>query len=416
MAPAGINDLERFSGVIAIQRAIGDARGDLATIMHAIVSEMSVMPQANGIVVELRDADQIYYAAASGTSADLVGLRLSLKSSLSGLCVLTGEPQFCVDAESDPRVNLEACRRVGLRSMIVIPIPHRGQTVGVLKYHAAEPGAFGEADVLMAHLLVGPIAVGMSSVGEADAVRAQTELRELVEMKDRLVSTVSHELRTPVTSIAGSLDLLRIGAGGALPAQAADLVGIAGRNAARLKRLVNDLLDMGKLGAGGMTIAPVELDLVELVQDAVEQSLPFAEQTGVVLRYQAPARPIIATTDGERLIQALTNLLSNAAKFSPAGSTVSIELSSTATAFTIRVCDQGPGVPIEFRPRLFDQFSQTGTPAAKDFPGTGLGLAITKGIAKLLGGDVRLDESYRQGAAFEIELPRSIADAAAQVA
>lgn len=400
-------ELERFQGVVAIQQAIGGARGDLSTVMDAIVRETSVMPQANGVVVELRDGDQIYYAAASGTSAGMLGLRLPLSASLSGLCVLTGEPLYCSDSEQDPRVNLAACRRVGLRSMIVIPIPHQGQTVGVLKYHAPEPAAFDDNDMLMAHLLVGPISVGMSSVAEADALRAQTELRAIVALKEQFVSTVSHELRTPVTSIAGSLGLLDSGAVGALPDKAASLIGIANRNADRLKRLVNDLLDIDKLESGqlAMTIAPV--DLCAMVRDAVEQNRPFADKADVAITLDQPDAPLEAMTDGDRLIQAVTNLISNAAKFSPAGSTVTVTLAATGPGATIRVLDEGPGVPPEFRARLFDRFAQAAATINRnpDLPGTGLGLSITRGIVQRLGGEVRLDESYTGGAAFEIALP-----------
>ena len=407
-------ELERFQGVVAIQHAISSARGDLSTVMDAIVNETSVMPQANGVVVELRDGDQIYYAAASGTSAAQIGLRLPLSSSMSGLCVLTGEPLYCIDSEEDPRVNLAACRRVGLRSMIVIPIPHQGQTVGVLKYHAPEPAAFDDNDMLMAHLLVGPISVGMSSVAEADALRAQMELRAVVAMKEQFVSTVSHELRTPVTSIAGSLGLLDSGAAGALPDKAASLIGIANRNADRLKRLVNDLLDIDKLESGelAMTIAPV--DLCDVVRDAAEQTRPFADQTGVNLALDVPDAPVAALTDGHRLLQAVTNLISNAAKFSPSGSTVTIALAERGGGATIRVIDQGPGVPPEFRARLFDRFAQAAAVNSNpDLPGTGLGLAITKGIMQRLGGDVRLDDAHSDGAAFEITLPLQVTSASA---
>lgn len=407
-------ELERFRGVVAIQQAIADARGDLATVMNAIVGETSVMPQSNGVVVELRDGDQIYYAAASGTSADLLGLRLPLSTSLSGMCVLTGEPLCCTDSETDARVNREACRRVGLRSMIVIPIPHRGQTVGVLKYHAAEPGAFDDDDMLMAHLLVGPIAVGMSSVGEEDALRAQTELRSIVELKEQFVSNVSHELRTPVTSIAGSLGLLHSGAGGQLTDKASSLVDIASRNAARLKRLVDDLLDIGKLDTGQVVMSLAEIDLRDVLRDAVEQNQPFADQLGVALALVAPATPVRATTDADRLFQAVTNLISNGAKFSPPGTTVRVELGETGDGAIIRVSDQGPGVPVEFRARLFDRFSQSGAASGRaDMSGTGLGLAITKGIIERLGGTVRLDDTHDDGAAFEIRLPQSQAGAAA---
>lgn len=401
-------DIERFRGLITIQQAIGEARGDLNTVMQAIVREMSVMPQANGIVVELRDGDQLYYAAASGTSAASLGLRLALNSSLSGLSILTGAPQHCPDTHHDPRVNLAACERVGLRSMIVVPIPHQGQTVGVLKYHSPRPHAFDEEDMLIAHLLVGPIAVGFSSIAEIDALRSQADLQTVVRLKEQLVSNISHELRTPITSIAGSLALLNSGAAGELPERASTLVGIATRNADRLTRLVNDLLEVDRIEQGRISITLSHVDLAQVLHAVVEENTPFAQKVGVALELDLPAEPVETETDPDRLFQVITNLVSNAAKFAPATSTVRIALAARGGGAVIRVCDDGPGVPEHFRSQLFDRFSQAPVSASSVLPGTGLGLAIARGIIEQLGGAIRLDESVPTGATFEVVLPLKV--------
>lgn len=398
--------IERFKGLIAIQQMIGEARGDLQAVMDAIVNEYAVMPQCNGIVVELRDGDQLYYAAASGTSAALIGLRLALSSSLSGQCILEGVPLQCDDAMNDDRVNREACERVGLRSMIVVPIPHQGQTVGVLKFHSDKVADFGEEDMLIAHLLVGPIAVGFSSIGEADAIRAKADLQSVVNLKDQLVSVVSHELRTPVTSMKKSLGLLLGGLGGDLSAQAISLIEIASRNADRLRKLVDDLLDLDRLDAGKLSIALEPTDLRDVVRDVVTEANGFAGRAGVTLLLEEPDGPLMLETDKDRLFQAVTNLVSNAAKFSPEGGRVTIALAEEGGAANIRVSDEGPGVPVDFRSRLFDRFTQSdAVQQSPRFTGTGLGLAISKGIVRQLGGTIRLDEAVAQGATFEISLP-----------
>lgn len=399
-------DLERFSGLIAIQQAIATKGGGLPAALEAIVNERSVMPQANGVVIELRDGDQLYYAAASGSSAAMIGLRLPLNSSLSGMSILTGQPLQCDDSETDSRVNRAACRRVGLRSMIVVPIPHQGQTVGVLKYHAPGVAAFSHEDMLVAHLLVGPIAIGFSRIAEDDAVRAQTELQDLVTLKQQFVATVTHELRTPLTSISGALGLLSSGAAGAVPEGASALVDVAARNAARLKRLVDDLLDLDKMDSGKLDYRIAEADLGEVLRDVVEQNMPFATDLDVELRLYLPPVRVTAQTDADRLFQAVTNLVSNAAKFSPAGSAVDVALRIDGENILIRVSDQGPGIPEEFRARLFDRFSQSAhTDGMSKLPGTGLGLAISKTIVSQLGGQLALDEDFTDGAAFDIRLP-----------
>ncbi len=400
-------DLERFRGLIAIQHRIAQAGGGLQAVLQAIVDEQSVMPQVNGVVIELRDGDQLYYAAASGSSAPQIGLRLPLNSSLSGMSILTGQPLQCDDSETDSRVNRAACRRVGLRSMIVVPIPYQGHIVGVLKYHAPTPNAFSEEDMLVAHLLVGPIAVGFSTIAEADAQKARAELQNIVQLKEQFVSTVSHELRTPLTSISGALILLNSGTV-ELSDNARALVDIARRNATRLKRLVDDLLDIDRIDGGRLDYKIEQTDLGAVLLDVVEQTSTFASEAGVRLTLDLPRAPVNAMTDGGRLFQVVANLISNAAKFSPAGSTICVELLPAVDWIRIRVTDQGPGIPEEFRSRLFDRFSQSShTEGLTNLPGTGLGLAISKAIVEQLGGKLALDESYVPGAAFNISLPLS---------
>jgi len=233
-----------------------------------------------------------------------------------------------------------------------------------------------------------------------------SRLQYLDRAKDDFVSTVSHELRTPVTSIAGSLALLSKAAETELSDKSASLVEIASRNAIRLKHLVNDLLDMDRIESGAMSFTFIDVDLRTVLRAVVEENGPFANEANVTLELHEPQGPIAASTDRDRLFQAVTNLVSNAAKFSGSGSVVRITLEQSDGSARIRVSDEGPGVPEEFRSRLFDRFTQSDhTRESTSLPGTGLGLAITKGIVEQLGGVVWLDETVETGATFEIVLP-----------
>jgi signal transduction histidine kinase len=394
----------RFKGLIDLQERIRAGSGDLQAIMEAVVAEYSVMPQSNGIVVELRDADQVYYAAASGTSDALVGLRLPLNASLSGMCILTGRPLYCEDSETDSRVNRAACRRVNLRSMVVVPIPHRGQTVGVLKYYAADPAAFTDEDMMLAHLLVGPLAVGFSMVGEADAEKVSTELRELIAIRQHFVATVTHELRSPLTAITGALTLLTRGATGPLDPRVQSTLGIAARNADRMKRLVDDLLTFEKIKADAMALEIRQVDLADVLRTAVSDARPNAELRGVTLTLHTVEPGTLVLADKERFLQAVNNLISNAVKFSPSGGEVSVSIRLDGDEASVRVKDQGPGVSEAFRKRLFQPFAQDVT-TPSDVPSTGLGLAITRSLIEQMGGTVRLGEHAGTGAVFEILMP-----------
>jgi signal transduction histidine kinase len=179
--------------------------------------------------------------------------------------------------------------------------------------------------------------------------------RQMARLKDELVSTVSHELHTPLTSISGTLSLL---AAGELAPRVQHLIGLGQKNAERLVNLVNDLLDMDKLQSGKLHFHFEENDLGDLLAQAVEQNRPFAEGYGVTLHLEVLEAGIRAAVDAARLFQVQTNLLSNACKFSPSGSTVQVCLTKEGETARISVADAGPGIPAEFRPRLFSRSSQ----------------------------------------------------------
>lgn len=244
-------------------------------------------------------------------------------------------------------------------------------------------------------------------------VRDVTDERQIARLKDELISTVSHELRTPLTAIGGALGLLENLAGGALPEQAGRLVHIARRNSDRLIELVNDLLDMDKLQSGRMPFRFEPQDLKELLVDAAQQNQPYAERSGVAIALDLPEGNVIASIDRTRMFQVLTNLLSNACKFSPAGSSVRLSLAVEGDANVVRVSDRGPGIGGDFRARLFTRFAQEEGAHQSGHAGTGLGLAICKAIVEAHHGTILLDESYSEGARFVVRLPRGGGAAAA---
>ena len=235
--------------------------------------------------------------------------------------------------------------------------------------------------------------------------RDVTDEHNATRIKDELVSTVSHELRTPLTAIMGALDLISAGVTGELPEKAAKLVGVAQRNSERLIRIVNDLLDMDKLAAGKMDFVLSDVDLVEIAAAAAEQNRLYASKFGVRINVEAPDAPAIARVDKDRLLQVLTNLLSNAAKFSPAGSEVIIRVERHPGFVRISVVDRGRGMSEEYKQKLFTRFAQDTDSSVTGQPGTGLGLAICKNIVDAHNGRIYLDPATTTGSTFHVELP-----------
>ncbi len=232
-----------------------------------------------------------------------------------------------------------------------------------------------------------------------------TEVRRIDRMKSEFVSMVSHELRTPLTSIRGSLGLIAGGVAGNLPDAAKDLVDIAKNNCERLIRLINDLLDTEKIEAGKMRFDLKVVELAPLISHAIAANEGFAGQHGVSLKLLANAQAVRVNVDSDGLSQVLTNLLSNAVKFSPPGGVVEVGLTRAQGRVRVEVRDRGPGIPAEFRDRIFQKFSQADSSSSRQKGGTGLGLNISKAIVERLGGTIGFTTQTGSGTTFFFELP-----------
>jgi PAS domain S-box-containing protein len=232
-----------------------------------------------------------------------------------------------------------------------------------------------------------------------------TERKKVERMKREFISTVSHELRTPLTSICGALGLVRGDVVGELPVQAKGLVEIAYRNSERLVRLVNDILDIDRLEDGRMAFQPRPVALLPLVETAIELNHAYAESLRVGLVLHQALLGAMAHVDPDRIVQVLTNLLSNAAKFSPPEGTVSISMARCGNYIRLAVADQGPGIPDEFRDRIFDRFAQADTSDSRQRGGTGLGLHIAKAIVEESGGNIGFESRIGGGTLFYCDLP-----------
>jgi PAS domain S-box-containing protein len=256
-----------------------------------------------------------------------------------------------------------------------------------------------------------PVDVNIGEMTQPDGphivavMRDCTERKRADQAKDEFVSTVSHELRTPLTSIAGSLGLLIGGAAGPLPERANRLVTIAEANSRRLVRLINDILDIEKIQSGKMTFSLRRMDAAELIRRTIDAMGGVAADYDVVFDYSGPKDGFYVQGDPDRLTQVFTNLMSNAAKFSPPGAKVEVSAVIEGARGRISVRDHGQGVPAEFRDRIFGKFAQADASDTRQKGGTGLGLAITKEIVERHGGRIWFESPPGKGATFFVELP-----------
>ena len=305
---------------------------------------------------------------------------------------------------------------IGRNVSMLMPQPYRGEHDGYLSNYVAT----GVARVIgIGREVTGRRKDGMHfplelSVSETThqgqplfigIVRDITERKRVEQLKNEFVSKVSHELRTPLTSIAGSLGLLAGGAVGQLPEKARPLVDIARTNSNRLTRLIDDLLDMEKMAAGKLAFDLRTEALIPLLHQALEANQTYAEQLGVRFALRECAEDVAVRVDRWRLMQVLSNLLSNAAKYAPRDSVVEVSACVRERLVRVAVKDSGPGIPEAFHDGVFQRFSQADSSDSRQKGGTGLGLAITKELVEHMGGRVGFESTPGAGATFYFDLP-----------
>ncbi|MDA0369241.1 MAG: HAMP domain-containing sensor histidine kinase [Proteobacteria bacterium] len=203
-----------------------------------------------------------------------------------------------------------------------------------------------------------------------------TERVNAETMKNDFISTVSHELRTPLTSISGALSLMAGGMIGELPDTAKGLVDIANRNADRLVRLVNDILDIERIESGRLDINFRPLNVGEVIAAAVAENRLYADKFGIAIQIMGEVPNARINGGADQLHQVLTNLLSNAIKHSPLHGMIDIGAARHADGVVFTITDHGPGIPLDFRGKVFDKFTQAD--ASGGSQGSGLGLSICK--------------------------------------
>jgi PAS domain S-box-containing protein len=230
-----------------------------------------------------------------------------------------------------------------------------------------------------------------------------TEVREVERLKSQFISMVSHELRTPLTSIRASMQLLIAEDLTGHP-DADRLVKVALSNADRLIRIVNDILDMSKIKAGEMVVAPKRTRLQPIIEDSVRSVEAVARDAGVtIVQSHNGAGDVMA--DPDRTVQVLVNLLSNAVKHSPSGSKVEVTSALEQGLAAISVRDSGPGIPAHKVGFIFEPFTQLDASDTRRIAGTGLGLTIARALAEKQGGGIRVSSREGEGATFTLTLP-----------
>lgn len=323
------------------------------------------------------------------------------------------------------RANPAACRLfkiderelIGKNAAVIIPLLH-----DVLFASTSDYTKKGNRSILKAKETVGlasddtklPIEIGVSRVDLPDRqiytclIHDIAARKKVDKLKNEFVSTVSHELRTPLTSISGALGLLVGGAISDIPIKAMDLLVIAKNNAERLGRLVNDILDIEKLEFGKLHLELSACEVNHLMQQAIAQNMGYSMKYGVHLALDNDAianQKITVLVDVDRFLQVMSNLISNAIKFSHLDGIVTLSAKVNANFIVFYVEDQGAGIPEEFRKKIFQKFAQADSSDTRKRDGTGLGLSISRVIVERMGGTIDYLTEVNKGSVFFFSLP-----------
>ncbi len=255
-------------------------------------------------------------------------------------------------------------------------------------------------------ILVNPIRdESGQTFGAVSLLRDITEQAAVEEMKTEFISIVSHELRTPLTPIKGYIDLILEGDAGEITKEQANYLNIVQSNTDRLVALVNDLLDISRIEAGKIDVEIKPVDTDEVIHEVVSFHRKQIESQGLQVFVNLPAKLPLVKADRGRLTQVLSNLITNAYKYTPAGGTINVSAFPDGEFLEVIVSDTGLGVSKEDQKKLFTKFFRVDSPATREASGTGLGLAIVKSIVEKHEGEIWVKSALGKGSAFHFTLP-----------
>jgi signal transduction histidine kinase len=289
--------------------------------------------------------------------------------------------------------------RSGDAATITVPLTLDERILGVLYLAFRRPRRFAGNDLAFLATLAQQCAQAL------ERARLYQQTQEAVRLRDHFISIASHELKNPLTVLLGNAELLERHAdrSGTLSATDRQILAAITEQAKRQRRLIDRLLDFSRLQSGQFSVDLAPLDLKPLLERILDDLTPGLEQHAV--RLASPSEPVLIEGDELRLEQVITNLVSNAAKYGPVESTITVTLRREQDTAVIEVHDQGPGIPPEERQHIFEPFYRAAQSGSAHVSGSGIGLYVVSQIAAHHGGTVTVESGDSGGAVFRVQIP-----------
>jgi signal transduction histidine kinase len=403
----------RESDVIAALAAEINQSLDVDRVLQRVAEAAVALCGADyaRIALRERDPDQMTFRFGVGTRGDMDKdreIHVRPGKGLGGWVMTTGRPYRTTDITQDPLRHPDyqtLIEREASRAILVVPIHGEDGVEGLIYAARRTRRPFSERDETVCQRLAAHAAIAIRNSHLFAAERAaRAEAHAANRAKDHFLATLSHELRTPLNAMLGWLRMLRN------PrldeAQKAHALDVIERNARLQTELINDLLDVSRIVAGKLELEQFPVDLVPLVQEAVETVRGDIDARSLTIEVDLDPATGEVRGDPVRLQQVVMNLLSNAVKFTPAGGRIAVRLARVGGNARLSVSDSGEGIAADVLRHIFEPFQQADSTTRRTHQGLGLGLAIVRQLVEAHGGRVHAESAGKgQGATFVVELP-----------
>ncbi len=322
--------------------------------------------------------------------------------------------------ESSNTPTAQSAVAAGIRSMIAVPLISKEQVIGTLNIMSCSDKAYSPEDLELAQRIGAQVtnAVANSLLYEQalllaeereERARLNAENRELQRINDAKIaflSMVSHELRTPLTSMMAFADILKGNKRGNLEEKDLSRIDVIRRNGRRLSLLIGDLLDVSRIESGALKLDISEFDMNRVIDELEESFGPLLEEKRQTVRIEMPEELVTCQADRDRIAQVISNLMSNASKYSPEETEITVSMEADAEKIHVAIADRGIGISEEDQKQLFTSFFRADNAETRSEAGTGLGLVIVKGIIEMHKGRIWIESEYQKGTTAHIEFSR----------